>query len=384
MPEEATEQMVAEVAKELLVKGVGLTLKFGKTVAVFSAKTVAGKVSEHRNTGRMDIKRLYKVSKGNLAQIKLEQQELLKDLEKDLKRNGVNYSIENGHDGSQYLNVSGSDVAHASHIIEQVLAKHAVISGDKLAKAQEQLQAPTKSAPSTPTHEETSEADTAEFPAVEQQEARATPDSLEYVPTREEAEYMESMGFGESQRFVPAPKLSEYHEQTPESVNFTPTREEAEYMESMGFDERPPYMNAEETAQTVEQDMDDTDLSEPTEQREQHELHQSTEQPDEPERIESHTDSTQDIGETDPGIDGGGDTLPDGTGAQDPGLDQAIDTRQETSTKRTGGRTEKKLTTKQKLRQMIGARAREKMAAHDSPQLSHDMKHEIGHAPRRK
>ena len=344
MPEEATEQMVAEVAKELLVKGVGLTLKFGKTVAVFSAKTVAGKVSEHRNTGRMDIKRLYKVSKGNLAQIKLEQQELLKDLEKDLKRNGVNYSIENGHDGSQYLNVSGSDVAHASHIIEQVLAKHAVISGDKLAKAQEQLQAPTKSAPSTPTHEETSEADTAEFPAVEQQEARATPDSLEYVPTREEAEYMESMG----------------------------------------FDERPPYMNAEETAQTVEQDMDDTDLSEPTEQREQHELHQSTEQPDEPERIESHTDSTQDIGETDPGIDGGGDTLPDGTGAQDPGLDQAIDTRQETSTKRTGGRTEKKLTTKQKLRQMIGARAREKMAAHDSPQLSHDMKHEIGHAPRRK
>ncbi|WP_130013671.1 DUF3801 domain-containing protein [Bifidobacterium pseudolongum] len=199
MPEEATEQMVAELAKELIVKGTGITLKFSKTMAEVSARTAAAKASEHRNTGRMSVKRLYKVSKGNLAQIKIDQQSLLKDLEKELKHNGVNYAIEKGHDGSQYLNVSGDDVAHASHIIDQVLAKYAILSDDKLKQSHTQEQEQSR--------QEQPLADTAEFPDVtlEPEVAPIGPQSLEYIPDQEEADYLDAMGFTEGSQYEPSP-----------------------------------------------------------------------------------------------------------------------------------------------------------------------------------
>ncbi len=378
MPEEATEQMVAELAKELIVKGTGITLKFSKTMAEVSARTAAAKASEHRNTGRMSVKRLYKVSKGNLAQIKIDQQSLLKDLEKELKHNGVNYAIEKGHDGSQYLNVSGDDVAHASHIIDQVLAKYAILSDDKLKQSHTQEQEQSR--------QEQPLADTAEFPDVtlEPEVAPIGPQSLEYIPDQEEADYLDAMGFTEGSQYEPSPTLTDYHE-TVETIDFIPTHEEAQYMAAMGFQERPPYMRNEETEQAIEeQDEQPLPPAMNQENPSQRDLHQSTLMPDEPEHIESRKEST--TVPTNPLVN---DTQADpdqdrGTATAESQTAEAIDTREETSAKRTNGQNDRKLTTRQKLRKMISARAQEKMASHNSQRLSQDLKPGISHPSHRK
>lgn len=72
--------------------------------------------------GKMTIKALQKKTGGDLHAQQLDQS-LIKDIQKDLKKRGVDFAIERGHDGHTYIHFSGSDTDAMSHAIDQVRTK---------------------------------------------------------------------------------------------------------------------------------------------------------------------------------------------------------------------------------------------------------------------
>lgn len=74
-------------------------------------------IRESINNGRMSEKRLQTLSGGDLHQIQIDD-ESMREVTKSLKRAGVNYSIEQGPDGT-WLHFAGRDNDHIMHAVQR-------------------------------------------------------------------------------------------------------------------------------------------------------------------------------------------------------------------------------------------------------------------------
>lgn len=76
------------------------------------------------NSGDMNLKRLQTLTGGDLHQQEIISPDKLAELKTDLKKRGLNFSIENAADGNTYLHFSGKDIDTISHALNQVMKEH--------------------------------------------------------------------------------------------------------------------------------------------------------------------------------------------------------------------------------------------------------------------
>lgn len=74
------------------------------------------------DTGQMSVKRLQRLSGGNLRTKEISP-ELLRSVKADLRRRGISFSLEKAADGKTYLHFSGRDADSVRHSLKQTSAR---------------------------------------------------------------------------------------------------------------------------------------------------------------------------------------------------------------------------------------------------------------------
>lgn len=132
------------------------------------AKTPLGR--QHRDHGKMDLKSLQKLTGGDLHSQEVSP-DLLRTLQRDLKRRGVDFAIEKAPDGGFYVHFKGADVDTLKHAFTQAQARldqasprHGQTRDDQPTqkpvpeqKEQRSQHAPSKQKDATPTEAPTAE-----------------------------------------------------------------------------------------------------------------------------------------------------------------------------------------------------------------------------------
>lgn len=252
MSDEAIEAQAIEVAKEIISQGGGAAIRFGtvasKTVAralMASGGAVVRKHREHRDSGEMKIKRLYKVSDGNLQQIDLNERSVEQVLAQ-LREHGVDFAVERTDSGKISLWFAGKDLDHVTHIVDDAIERLGLLNEDQVADAHlPRVDDPEPVTMELPAVRAEPAPDTEEMPAVQTRDAiddaRRDPASDNWRPNREEAVYLDAAGFKErdtrdepdhDRRHNPEP------ERNPASDAWRPDQEEAVYLAAAGFRER--------------------------------------------------------------------------------------------------------------------------------------------------
>lgn len=252
MSDEAIEAQAIEVAKEIISQGGGAAIRFGtvasKTVAralMASGGAVVRKHREHRDSGEMKIKRLYKVSDGNLQQIDLNERSVEQVLAQ-LREHGVDFAVERTDSGKISLWFAGKDLDHVTHIVDDAIERLGLLNEDQIADTHlPRVDDPEPVTMELPAVHAEPAPDTEEMPAVQTRDAiddaRRDPVSDNWRPNREEAIYLDAAGFKErdtrdepdrDRRHDPEP------ERNPASDVWRPNQEEAVYLDAAGFRER--------------------------------------------------------------------------------------------------------------------------------------------------
>ncbi|MBW3089207.1 DUF3801 domain-containing protein [Bifidobacterium miconisargentati] len=136
------------VAKQLL-KGASWPLRKG-------AQAAKDAIHTKLTTGRMSEKRLQITGGGDLHHLEFNP-EKLKDITRELRKAGVNYSIEEHDNGQWFLIFQGKDQDHIQHVVARALGELDLqLTEDQPDLKQEQEQ------PSTPVQKEPAEPETPE------------------------------------------------------------------------------------------------------------------------------------------------------------------------------------------------------------------------------
>lgn len=373
------EEVALEFVKEGTLKTGDVFLKLGNRAAktLMDLSLQAGikfkdVLRDRLNTGEMSVKRLYRVSEGNLVQTPVNPKELSSIVEQ-MHKQGINFAVEHDETGKYFLHFKGDDNQHVQHIIKQSVAKLGLKYEDEIDRA------------NTTIIEDPSLADTQEFTAVQKVQEEELPPSFDpqehaqqhektshdevhekvnrkhsepasddYVPTAEEAEYLEAAGLkpeeqGRDKEVGDASHAAEHHQaeqerhphttqeySNPSSDEYVPSKEEAEYLEAAGLSQQPT--EAERLAATNETNI--------------------------PEHIEFTKDTST---RTDSGTDAEGHPHEDLDGQDrgdslDPQRDNVTESHAETKTKTVKGKTERTTSIRERLKSEISNRVKKKQA----------------------
>ncbi|MFT3944352.1 MAG: DUF3801 domain-containing protein [Ancrocorticia sp.] len=121
--EQLSEQIIISTTKAATEITAALTR--GSEAMIKQVAKIAGAALhkvDRRKEGKMTIKNLQRVSGGDLHSQSISP-ELYHTLIKDLKKRGVDFSIEKGKDSLTYVHFKGADVDTVRHALKQVEAK---------------------------------------------------------------------------------------------------------------------------------------------------------------------------------------------------------------------------------------------------------------------
>ena len=379
MPEEAAEQVALEVVKEVILKGGEHIWELSEKASKKLFETLGsginkgkGRIDARRNSGQMDVKRLYRVSDGELNQTEISNEKLASIVEK-MKDQGINFAVEKGTNGKNYLHFRGKDKEHVHHILNQSIEELGLKYEDQLPPDVTIVNDPALDTIEFPVQEKIQEKTTGENSPVEthseertaanREPEQANPASEDYTPSQEEAEYLEAAGYTADQQETPEHEQTHAENKTeqedepddearkdglrrgdenrnePASEDYTPSQEEAEYLTAAGY-------TAEQTRQQL------------------HPEQELTHGENTPEHVETVSESSNQS--TPDELGSAGEESPDADSLTDTEPSQAneTDTHSEMRSKTVNGKTKRTMTTKQKLRSAIIERRNQKMAAH--------------------
>lgn len=119
----------AQATLQATDKGVNLLVALGNATLKgvthslrAAAQLTAQARTEHLNTGKMTVKRLHNVEGGGIQHAEVPR-ELLASVQQEMRRAGVNFSLEKAPDGRAYLHFSGNDLASVEHGLNQARAR---------------------------------------------------------------------------------------------------------------------------------------------------------------------------------------------------------------------------------------------------------------------
>lgn len=93
--------------------------------------------------GKMSVKALQTKAGGDIHAQEIDPT-LIKEVQKDLKKRGIDFAIEHGHDGHTYVQFKGVDTDSLSHALKQAQAKLAKTTREKNEPEKKQTPAPTR------------------------------------------------------------------------------------------------------------------------------------------------------------------------------------------------------------------------------------------------
>ena len=131
--EEAMEEKIQGAALQIIEGGARLTVRVAKSLALALlnsgwrlAKGGAGKaveaIEKQRNTGNVGEKRLQQMGE-DVHEIRLDDQETLKQVTQSLRQAGLTYGVEKTAEGGYYLHFQGKDADHLMHAVERAFKK---------------------------------------------------------------------------------------------------------------------------------------------------------------------------------------------------------------------------------------------------------------------
>lgn len=124
--EQLSEQIIIASARAAVTVTASLThLTRESLTSVLKASQAAFKrlpSSFHLTEGKMSLKRLQKTSGGDLHTQEVSD-ELKRTLQRDLKKRGVDFSVEKGRDGKTYVHFKGADIDTLNHAFTQAQAR---------------------------------------------------------------------------------------------------------------------------------------------------------------------------------------------------------------------------------------------------------------------
>ncbi len=119
----------AQATVQMTEKGVNLmvALMSASMKGVMHSVRAATQLTQHArestlNTGKMSVKRLHNIEGGGIQHAEVPQ-ELRATIQQEMRRAGVNYSLEKAPDGRAYLHFSGNDLASVEHGLKQAQAR---------------------------------------------------------------------------------------------------------------------------------------------------------------------------------------------------------------------------------------------------------------------
>lgn len=127
--EEAMEEKIQGAALQIIEGGARLTVRVAKSLALALlnsgwqlAKGGAGKaieaIEKQRGTGNVGEKRLQQMGE-DVHEIRLDDQETLKEVTRSLRQAGLTYGVEKTTDGGYYLHFQGKDADHLMHAVDR-------------------------------------------------------------------------------------------------------------------------------------------------------------------------------------------------------------------------------------------------------------------------
>lgn len=127
--EEAMEEKIQGAALQIIEGGARLTVRVAKSLALTLlnsgwqlAKGGAGKaieaIEKQRGTGNVGEKRLQQMGE-DVHEIRLDDQETLKEVTRSLRQAGLTYGVEKTTDGGYYLHFQGKDADHLMHAVDR-------------------------------------------------------------------------------------------------------------------------------------------------------------------------------------------------------------------------------------------------------------------------
>lgn len=138
------QQLTQKVTMTASNKGLKASLWVGKKVAAVPFKVLAAvygairqSVNSQRESGQVALKEFSRIAEGKRELVNIDDAAVSKQLERELRRHGVLWSVERHGDGSRTFHVEGKD----AELIQHALAVAAERIDEKLARNAPELQA---------------------------------------------------------------------------------------------------------------------------------------------------------------------------------------------------------------------------------------------------
>lgn len=174
-------QIMARITMATMQRGLRLSATVGKGVALAPYKVAAAvwnvtsnaiSKAAHPDQGKVSLRQFTQLTEGKRDVVKLDDKAVAREFERELKRHGVTWTVEQHRDGSRTFHVQGKD----AELIQHALGVAAARVDEKIARGAPELQADQQPVE----HEQPQQEQTPEHDGTEQEHEVSDPRLIEH------------------------------------------------------------------------------------------------------------------------------------------------------------------------------------------------------------
>lgn len=229
-------QIMARITMATMQSGLRLSATVGKGIvaAPYTAAAAVWNLSSnlinkatHPEQGKVSLRQFTQLTEGKRDVVKLDDKAVSREFERELKRHGVTWTVEQHRDGSRTFHVQGKD----AELIQHALGVAAARVDEKIARGAPELQAePQPVQHEQPQQEQSGQEQSGQEQPVAERDGQAPQQAAPERDEYDEPVQAESVGaHGTDELREDAPARSSAEDATPEhdQADATPERDEA-------------------------------------------------------------------------------------------------------------------------------------------------------------